>query len=524
MIVTLAIVKGFQNEVREKIIGFGAHIQIMNSGGASLIESDPMEIDSEITQHVLAIKGVTNAQPIAYKTAIFQSKKDSVFYQNKSGLDTFQIQQEIKGVLFKGVDAHYDWHFFKSSLIEGRLPDYSKTESDEIIISKKIANQLHFKVNDRVGAFFVQKSPIKRAFLIVGIFETGLDDFDDDIVLADIRMVQEYSAWGIKASLRLQDTLVKGGVVINAEAFGGNGSYKFDWGTGYGMYSKYLFYPSKDTVIRMIASDYFSNPYNDEENSVIPDTAYLKISVTALTQEDSLIPPSKNTLHRFFLNDEGTYYAFNFEGKKVKIRLVDGKGSSQHYISGYEVSVNNWEQLKNIDKTVKKTLFYWSMEKEKPIEIRSITQIYGSIFSWLSFLDINFLIIICMMIIISIITMGAALLVLILEQTAAIGVLKSLGSTNWLIRKVFLIQAGYLILKGLIWGNIIGIGLCFLQAQFHIIPLDSAVYYLNAVPIELDFTQLLLLNLGTLIVCVVSLILPTYFITRISPVKALKFS
>lgn len=524
MMVTLAIVRGFQYEVREKIIGFGAHIQVMKSGGASIIESEPMLLDTQIAKKIHAVKGVKNVQAIAYKTAIFQSKKDSVFYQNINGLDTFQVQQEIKGVLFKGVDSTYNWQFFKNALVAGRLPKYTATTSNEILISKKVASQLHYELNERVGAYFVQQKPIKRNFTIVGIFETGLDNFDDDIVLADLRIVQQYSAWGIKTSLRVEDSLYNGGIVIKASSMGGNGNYKYNWKDGYEVASKLLLFPQKDTLIRVVASDYFANPYANEAETTLPDTAYVKIHFSDFSSKDTAdFLPSDATIHRVFLNATGTKYAFNYFGKKVVVELIDGKGSSSNYISGYEVSVDDWAHLKMTDTALQKSLFFWSMENKKPIQIRSITKIYSSIFSWLSFLDVNFLIIIVMMVLISIITMGAALLVLILEQTAMIGTLKSMGANNWLIRKIFLIQAGFLILKGLFWGNLIGISICFLQAKFNIIPLDPAVYYLSAVPVKFDLMQILLLNAGTLLVCVIALLLPSYFITRISPVKALKY-
>ena len=253
-----------------------------------------------------------------------------------------------------------------------------------------------------------------------------------------------------------------------------------------------------------------------KKNTSLPDTAFIRFKVVPLEATKPL--PFKKK----YLNGDGTHFSFPYNGQLVDVHITNGKGTSSNYISGYELILNSWEDFQKTTQSVNKEVFVWSMEHEKQVEVRSITQIYGSIFSWLAFLDINFYIVISMMILISIITMGAALLVLILEKTAAIGVLKSIGANNWLIRKVFLIQAAYLILRGLIWGNVIGISLCLLQQYGRIIPLDPAVYYLNAVPIQLDWFQLLLLNLGTLLICVLALIVPSYFITRISPVKAMK--
>ena len=119
--------------------------------------------------------------------------------------------------------------------------------------------------------------------------------------------------------------------------------------------------------------------------------------------------------------------------------------------------------------------------------------------------------------------MITALLILILERTRLIGVLKAIGASDWSVRKVFLYSAMHLILKGLFWGNCIALGFAFLQQQFSIISLDPTIYYMNPVPINFDFTAILLLNLGTLLVCYLILIIPSIIITKITPVKAIRF-
>lgn len=523
MILTLSIVTGFKNEVRDKVIGYGAHVQIMKSGGSSIIDSDALVLDSAMLHEIKTIKYVAKVFPVGYKPGIFQSDPDSVFYTLKEGRDTFEIQQEIKGVLFKGVDATYDLSFFNENLIAGRLPDFGSDKQNEILISKRVAEQLRFELDEEVGAFFVQNKPIKRNFRVVGIFETGLEDFDKDIVIADLRSVQINSGWGIQASIRLADTLFQDRLLFEAEAIGGNGQYKYDWGRGFGVSSKIAIAPLHDTTIRVIVSDYFYSPYEEEEEATIADTAYIHIRI----EGDILSGPvamEDDRIKRTFLDEEGFRFSICVGTGEYLFEQEDGKGSSKFYISGYEVLADNWEDLEKLDEEVKSDLFLMSMEKGTAVEIRTIKEIYRDIFAWLSFLDINFVIIVIMMIVISVITMGAALLVLILEKTAAIGLLKAVGARNWLIRKVFLYQAGYLIIRGMLWGNGIGVALALMQQYFQIIPLDPEVYYLNAVPIELNVFHLLLLNIGTIVVCVFALIIPSYFITKITPVKALKFS
>lgn len=149
---------------------------------------------------------------------------------------------------------------------------------------------------------------------------------------------------------------------------------------------------------------------------------------------------------------------------------------------------------------------------------------YPQIFDWLDFQDVNVTIIIVMMVIVAAINMISALLILIIEKTTLIGILKALGMRNWSIRKIFLYNATYLIFRGLVWGNIIALALCFVQKFFGVIKLDPASYYVTEVPINLDMLNILLINFGTIAVCVLVLIIPTYVVTRISPVKAIRFS
>lgn len=153
----------------------------------------------------------------------------------------------------------------------------------------------------------------------------------------------------------------------------------------------------------------------------------------------------------------------------------------------------------------------------------TIREKFREIFEWLELQDINEVVILGLMIIVAIINMVTALLILILERTNMIGILKSLGTPNWNIRKVFLYYAGYIIILGLLWGNLLGIGLCVIQDQFELIKLSEENYYLNVAPIALNFWTVLFLNIGTLIVTLIFLIIPSYMVTRINPVKAIRF-
>lgn len=157
------------------------------------------------------------------------------------------------------------------------------------------------------------------------------------------------------------------------------------------------------------------------------------------------------------------------------------------------------------------------------LDAKTIKQAYPSIFEWLALFDFNIALIIGIMIIVAGINMITALLVLILERTQMIGMLKALGSTDWSVRKIFLYNAGYLILKGLFWGNLFGLGLLFLQKYFKLIPLNPETYYVTEAPVYIGLQYVLLINIGTLLLCLLMLLIPSYIITKISPAKSIKF-
>jgi lipoprotein-releasing system permease protein len=153
----------------------------------------------------------------------------------------------------------------------------------------------------------------------------------------------------------------------------------------------------------------------------------------------------------------------------------------------------------------------------------SIEEKYFNIFEWLKLFDFNIIVILIIMIVVATINMVVALLVLILERTQMIGILKAIGANNWTIRKIFLYNAGYLILRGLFWGNLIGIGALLIQKYFGVIKLNPENYYVTQAPVAIELPYLVVLNLGTIGVCLLVLLIPSYIITKISPVKAIRF-
>jgi len=157
------------------------------------------------------------------------------------------------------------------------------------------------------------------------------------------------------------------------------------------------------------------------------------------------------------------------------------------------------------------------------LDSQTITLKYATIFEWLKLFDLNIIGIISIIILVAGINMITALLVLILERTPMIGILKALGTADWSIRKVFLYNAGYLILIGLFWGNLIGIGLLYIQQYYGVVRLNPETYYVNTAPVYIDFGYIILLNIGTMALCLIMLLIPSYIIAKISPTKSIRF-
>ncbi len=196
---------------------------------------------------------------------------------------------------------------------------------------------------------------------------------------------------------------------------------------------------------------------------------------------------------------------------------------SENQVSGYEIFIENFDDIDLIEQQVKGITATSFTDDGAGLKVRSILSKYPQIFSWLDMLDMNVWIILSLMILVAGFNMVSGLLIIILEKTNMIGILKALGTENWSIRKIFLYQSAMLIGKGMLWGNIIGISICLLQYYFEIIPLDPTDYYVDTVPINLKISHLILLNIGSLIVTVSMLLVPSYLITKITPAKAIKF-
>ncbi|WP_372643096.1 ABC transporter permease [Ancylomarina sp.] len=192
-------------------------------------------------------------------------------------------------------------------------------------------------------------------------------------------------------------------------------------------------------------------------------------------------------------------------------------------VSGIEITLTDFENLDETKELIRDNVTGIFTNDGSTFKVRSIKQRHPQIFNWLEMLDLNVWIILGLMILVAGFNMISGLLIIILEKTNMIGILKALGTDNWSVRKIFLYQSSMIIGKGMLWGNLIGIGICLVQYHFQLISLDPVNYYLDTVPINLNIFHLFLLNIGTLIATVSMLLVPSYYITRITPSKAIKF-
>ena len=185
-------------------------------------------------------------------------------------------------------------------------------------------------------------------------------------------------------------------------------------------------------------------------------------------------------------------------------------------VGSFEVFLDDFNQL-----DIKSEEIY--NNSDSFLNVNSISEKYMGIFEWLKVFDFNIYMIIGVMILISVINMSVMLLVLILERTKLIGVLKALGNTNWSTRKIFLYNASYIVFRGLFWGNVIAIVFLYVQDNFGLIKFSNPEYYVKEIPVYINYGYILMLNLGTFLMCFLMLIIPSYVITKVSPVKAIRF-
>lgn len=369
MIISVAVVIGFKNGISEKVIGFAAPIQISALDLNQSAEETPFQLDSALAKCLDDDENIAHYQAVA----------------NKAGI--IKTDEEIQGVMLKGVGTDYDWTYFSNRIVEGRLPIITDTaRSTEVLVSKVLAGKLKLAVGDDLRMWFVDKDMQTRGrkFTVAGIYQTGLYEYDERIVIGDIAQIRRLNSWGD--------------------------------------------------------------------------------------------------------NDCG----------KVEV-LIDRNADIQQ---------------------VNEKLYY-----NLPVTLTSTTVMESNpqIFDWLALLDTNVVLIIVLMLLVSGITAISMILILILERTSTIGLLKAMGADNRLIRRIFLRRAILLVIEGMVIGNVVGLLFCYVQSVTGFVTLPAETYYLSAVPIELNPLYIVMLNVATFVFITLTLFIPTMVISRVNPVKSIRF-
>ncbi len=372
MLVSIATGIGLQKKIREKVAGFSGHIVISNfDNNQSKTTQQPIPLTQNFYPEFTEVSGVKQVQIFATRPGVIRTASD------------------FEGIVLKGVGKEYDWSFFKAYLVAGTLPAFQDKVSKEVLVSKKIADRMQLQVNDTFDTFFVKEStqglPKRRVFKVAGIYDTGFEEFDKNLIVGDIRQVQKLNKW------------------------------------------------------------------------------------------------------------------------------------SENQIGGFEVFLDDFNTIEHKSLEIYQYI-------DPTLDSRNLFEQFPQIFEWLKLFDGNIAIIIIIMVIVAGINMITALLVLILERSQLIGVLKTMGASSWSIRKIFLYNASYIIGRGLLLGNAIGLLIIFLQYQFEWITLDPKNYYVHVAPVYISVSHIILLNVGTLLLCVCMMLIPSIIITKISPAKSVKFS
>ncbi len=361
---------------------------------------------------------------------------------------------------------------------------------------------LQNKIYQKVSAF--------NGDIIISNFDTNFSDDSQNPISTIQGFYPTFNS--IKGIQHIQATASKGGVIRTANKFEGvvvKGVGKdYDWN----YFNEFLIDGSLPDYSQLLTNKILISEYTSNRlNLKVGD----KLNTFFFNSDNSKLPRSRS------FEVSGVYNSgFNeFDEKFViaDIRHIQRLNKwSENEIGSYEVFVEEFSQIDQIGNEVYN-------EVGSFLDSQTIKERYFSIFKWLELFDFNIILIIFIMIVVAVINMITALLVLILERTQMIGIIKALGSSNKSIRKIFIYNAMYLVGIGLFWGNVIGIGLLVIQKYFKLIKLDPTIYYVTEAPVYLAIDYILLLNVGTLIVCFSLLLIPSYIISKITPVRAIRF-
>ena len=371
-----------------------------------------------------------------------------------------------------------------------------------MLISIASSVGLQKKIHEKVSAF--------NGDIIISNFDTNFSSDSQNPISKNQDFYPKFSS--VEDIKHIQATASKGGIIRTATDFEGvvikGVGSDYDWS----------FF--KEVLVEGKLPDYTSNLNEDILISeYLAKRLHLKLGdkvSTYFLRKNSSKPPRSRGFVISGIYNSG-FQEFDDKFVIADIRHIQRLNKwKEDEIGSFEIFINDFNKIDEIGNKVYE-------ETGSFLDSQTVSDKYYSIFRWIELFDFNVVLIIGIMILVAGINMITALLVLILERTQMIGVLKALGSNDKSIRKVFLYNAMYLVGVGLFWGNLIGIGMLLLQKQFKLITLDPNVYYVTEAPVYLGFEYILLLNLGTFVLCLLMLLIPSFLISKISPVKAIRF-
>jgi lipoprotein-releasing system permease protein len=474
MILTISIATGFQTEIKQKLLSFGNHVQIEPLFQNSNNESSPMSTIGFPLDSIIKISKASSIQKFAYKPAIVQTKNNSL--KDKNG----KTIREVEGVIFKGLGSNYHKEFFKKYLIKGEIPVFAGSNNDTVVLSNYISKKLRTNLHDKISGFFIiDGNPKQRNLTVGGVYETGLQNIDEKFCFIGLDRLSNINKWGLTLKVKINQDSTLEQTTITCTNSSKKGELVFNWNnTGFDTKSITKFQTKRDTVITLVGVEIRNLKSEYPDLLSIPDTLIIE-----------------------------------FKNKQYSLKSTEG--SNVYYTGGYELSLNNYDDILSSKKAV--SPFFGPEFATTTIQER-----YADIFKWLELIYQNVYIIIILMIIVAIINMTAALLVLIVERTKMIGILKAMGMKNWGIRKIFVLHGGYLIGTGFFFGNLLAGLIILIQNHYQILTLPQENYYLSVVPMHFPIEEILFLNLTAFIVCFAALLLPSYLTTKVTPVKAIQ--
>lgn len=375
IVAVTAVADGFRNEIAGKVRSFSGDVVLAAPGSDILNVAKPVDAPLSYLQKLQELPFVERVSGVAYRQGVIKG------------------EEEISGLMLKGVDSLYNLESYSSSLLQGTLPKLNgKAPSNEVVISRSLADALKLNAGDKITAYFPDEQLKVRRFTISGVFDTGLEQFDKYLAIGDIRQVVRLNGWG------------------------GN------------------------------------------------------------------------------------------------------------QLSGYEIFLNNEAAGVTLEQedAIAQVIYENSLTEDSQVAATVLQEKYYTLFDWLNLLDLNVVIVLSLMIAVAGFNMVSSLLIMLFERISQIGLLKALGMTNRAVAKVFMAKAAMVVLQGMLWGNVLGVGFCLLQEKYHILTLNPQDYFVPWVPVSLEASTVLITNLVAFASIMAIMLLPCLFISKVDPATTMR--